>query len=525
VYRAAGVNLSRRGVLRAFAGAAALLSTTSLTGLAWGQEAPFSFDSLSETMRAKAAAPYSPAPVELPAFVKTLDYDLYRLIQFRTDRAVTLGPAQYQLQAFHLGWLYQEPVALFHTAGGTAAPISFSAEDFEYFKAEFKTAAEAGPLPGVAGFRINYPLNAADRFDELVSFLGASYFRALGRHNIYGASARGVVINSWLGGAEEFPHFTQFYLDTPQPGQPLVVHAALEGESLTGAYRFEISPGSAEHQDTVITVTARLFARKDIQELGLAPLTSMFLFGDSNRAQFDDFRSQVHDSNGLWIKRPSGETLWRALNNPPVLGNSYFTETNPAAFGLMQRDRVFENYQDAGAHYERRPSVVVEPIGEWGKGAIRLIEIPAELEADDNIVAFWISEKPLKAGETIEVQYRLRWGDLNPEAAGPLAHVVDTRAGQGGVSGVASAQTLRKFVVDFAGGPLESWDGAPIDVVASLSGGRVVYATASRIEANGHWRLVIDADVDPGALVELRGYLVGQGRQLTETWLYQWRAA
>jgi periplasmic glucans biosynthesis protein len=299
-----------------------------------------------------------------------------------------------------------------------------------------------------------------------------------------------------------------------------VVHAALDSESVTGAYRFEIRPG----EDTVMDVTARLFFRKDVAELGVAPLTSMFLYADNNRSQFDDYRPQVHDSNGLFIERETGEVMWRALNNPPSLANSYFVETNPRVFGLHQRDRDFENYQDAGAHYERRPSLNVEPVGDWGQGSIRLIEIPSKLEVEDNIVAFWVPAEPVKAGEEREFRYTLRWGNL-PPGNSDFAYVAETRAGQGGVSGVANGGTLRKFVIDFKGGILDSVEaGTQLDVAAGVSGANLVFSTVSRIDANGLWRLVLDVEVTGTEPVELRAYLAGLNRKLTETWLYQWRA-
>jgi glucans biosynthesis protein len=363
--------------------------------------------------------------------------------------------------------------------------------------------------------------------DELVTFLGASYFRALGRNNIYGLSARGLLMNSWVDVPEEFPRFSEFYLERPSVvGGPATIYAALESPSVTGAYRFVIAPANDNEQATVMDVTARLNFRKDVKELGIAPLTSMFLFAEANRAGFDDYRLQVHDSNGLLIERETGEVMWRALNNSLALGNSYFWETNPVAFGLYQRGRDFNTYQDAGAHYERRPSLRVEPAGQWGQGSIRLIEIPAKLEVDDNIGVFWIPSEPALAGQSREFGYRLLWGDLNPDTKSRLGYVAETRSGAGGVSGVEHAVTLRKFVVDFEGGELADISTeTPPDVVATVSGGVAQHTVLSRVDANGAWRLVFDVETDGTAPLELRAYLVGSGRQLTETWLYQWRPA
>ncbi len=523
---------SRRTVLF---GAAAfpLLATTSLSSAALaqdenGQASPFDFESFSARMRDLAAVPHAPLNFTLPSAFAGLDYDSYRLIQYRAEQSKWLADDNaYRVQAFHMGWLYPEPVKLFEIEDGQAKPLEFTAADFNYHDAKVKQAAATlDRLPGVAGFRVNHPLNRAGAWDELVSFLGASYFRALGRDNIYGLSARGLVLNSWVDVPEEFPRFSEFYLEKPQGDGPLTIYAALESPSVTGAYRFVITPASDSVQETVMDVTARLFFRSDVKEIGVAPLTSMFLFAEANRAGFDDYRPQVHDSNGLLIEGENGEVMWRALNNSADLGNSYLWENNPRAFGLYQRGRNFETYQDAGAHYERRPSLRVEPAGSWGQGTVRLIEIPAKLEADDNIVAFFVPSEPVLAGQSREYGYRLIWGNLDPESDPKLAYVAETRAGQGGVSGVENAATLRKFVVDFVGGELADWPaGMQIDVVATVSGGVAQHTALSRVDANGAWRLVFDVESDGTTPLELRAYLVGDGRRLTETWLYQWRPA
>ncbi|MBJ3786488.1 glucan biosynthesis protein G [Devosia sp. MSA67] len=508
-----------------------LASTTSLTRPLLAQDVEtfaFDFDSFSERMKALAAAEHAALTVDMPAAFQNLDYDAYRMIQYRGDASKWADDAAgYRLQAFHMGWLYNEPVKVFEIENGSARPLDFGAEDFTYHDAAVGDAAATGPFPGVAGLRVNYPLNSADNpLDELVTFLGASYFRALGRNNIYGASARGLALNSWIDVAEEFPRFSEFYVEKPVPGAPLVVYAALESPSLTGAYRFAITPAGDASQPSVMDVTARLYFRTDVKELGVAPLTSMFLYAEANRGGFDDYRPQVHDSNGLLVERESGEVMWRALNNSAWLGNSYLAETNPKAFGLYQRGRDFEAYQDAGAHYERRPSIRVEPVGQWGQGMVRLIEIPAKLEADDNIVAYWIPAEPALAGQEREYNYRLVWGDLDPEDRPDLAYVAETRAGVGGVSGVENEASLRKFVVDFKGGELETLPaGTPIDVLATVGGGTMRNSVLSRIDANGAWRLVMDVEAEPGATLELKAYLIGLGKKLTETWLYQWRPA
>jgi glucans biosynthesis protein len=510
----------------------ALMTTTSLTGYAMAQTAEdgpfaFSFDAFSERMRTLASTPYSPVAFNMPERFATLSYDDYRRIQYRLDKGKWAELNEgFQIMAFHIGWLFKEPIKVFEIVDGKASKFAFTADDFEYHNPDVETANTGQEFPGIAGFKINYPINKPGKNDELVSFVGASYFRALGRENLYGLSSRGLVINSWLDGPEEFPRFSEFYLERPTNSESVVLYAALESQSVTGAYRFEITPGNDKVQETVMDVTARLYFRADIRELGVAPLTSMFLYADNNRSSFDDFRPQVHDSNGLLVENEAGEVMWRPLNNTPSIGNSYLWQNNPHAFGLYQRERNFDAYQDAGAHYERRPSVRVEPIGEWGQGHVRLIEIPSRLEADDNIGAFWIPSDPIKAGDTREFHYRMLWGNLNPKPESTLAYVLDTRAGRGGVSGVDNADNLRKFVIDFKGGELENLDPeAQLEIVADVSGGQLKVSTLSKIADNNVWRLVLDVEVNGAEPIELKAFVTGFGRTLTETWLYQWRAS
>jgi len=509
----------------------ALLTTTALVTPVFAQDSTtpeaFSFDALTARMQERAGQPYEPPAEKLPESFSGFDYDGYRRIQYRPDHSKWADDdSAFRIQAFHMGWLFKESVGVFEVKDGKAVPMDFGAADFDYHEPGVEEKVAADPWPGVAGFRINAHINTPDVFDEVVSFLGASYFRALGRGNLYGLSARGLVLNSWVEGPEEFPRFSEFYLVRPAKGEPMEFYAALEGPSVTGAYKFVLTPASEETQETIIEVTARLNFRADVKELGIAPLTSMFLYADNNRSAFDDYRPQVHDSDGLMLEDGTGQTYWRALNNPPEPANSYFQQDALAAFGLYQRNRDFDDYQDAGAHYELRPSLRVEPIGSWGPGAVRLIEIPSKLEAEDNIGAFFVPSEPVKAGDKREFSYRLRWGDLNPDPAGGLAYVEDTRGGRGGVSGVANADTLRKFVIDFKGGPLTTLDEkTPPDIVADIVGGTLKVSTVSRITDDGIWRLVLDVEITGTEPVELKAFLTRQGRPVTETWLYQWRAA
>lgn len=481
----------------------------------------FSFDILSEWMLA-ASKGEPKAPEQVGGFLAELDYDGYQRIAFDRDRTrwADTGEGGFRVNAFHLGWLFKEPVHLHEVEDGKAHGMGFSTADFEYHGLD-QEIPEDFDLPGVAGFRVLAPLNRADRYDEVAAFLGASYFRALGRDTHYGLSARGLAVNTGQPDGEEFPLFTDFWLERPAPGSETVtIYAALRSESLTGAYRFVLNPG----ETTTVDVTARLFFRSDIEQLGIAPLTSMFLFGGADQGPFDDYRPAVHDSEALVVNMASGETFFRPLNNPPRLAGSYFSAENPVSFGLVQRERDFENYLDAQARYETRPSLMIEPIGQWGRGIVRLMEIPSDLEGNDNIVAYWIPEKPARAGDQLEISYRQHWGAA-PQGDGSSQHarVVRTRAGKGGVSGVKGKTDKRKFVIDFEGGLLAELPAeGEVTPEVNASRGEIVEKVLSRVPGTNVWRLVIEARAEAGATVELKALLTGYGRVLTETWVYQW---
>lgn len=484
-------------------------------------QTPDFFDALTQEMQALVNQPYQRSEIALPEPFSTLGYDGYRQIQFDPARGIWAGQSLFTLNAFALGWLYDEPVTVSVLENGQRRQLGFTSQDFLYHPPLERAGFDAvDPFPGIAGIKINYPLNSPEIWDELLTFLGASYFRALGQGSSYGTSARGIAVDTAAGKPEEFPRFTRFYI--PPPGQfdsTITVYAQLEGPSVTGAYRFVTRPGS----DTTMDVTARIFVRQDITRLGIAPLTSMFLYGGPNRAAFDDYRERVHDSEGLKIVRASGEEVWRNLNNPAQLAASFYKEENPRAFGLMQRNRAFDDYSDAEAHYERRPSVLVEPSGQWGVGHICLIEIPTKREVNDNIVCFWMPEAPATAGSALEFSYRITWGDIR-ESANRFARVLAFNSGHSGTSGSDATRGERKVVVDFAGPYLDRiTDLASVTPNLSILNGEFIRTDLKKVSGENIWRFVADVKSTTNNPVELSVYLSVAGRRLTETWSYQWR--
>ncbi|CAL1240281.1 glucan biosynthesis protein [Candidatus Methylocalor cossyra] len=476
---------------------------------------PFDRDWLREEARRLAQQPFKAADDALPDWLAELDWDAYQSIRFRPDHALwSKERLPFQVRLFHLGLFFKHPVALYEVAHGRAVPIPYAKELFT-FGDQIKVPARVGDL-GFAGFRVH----ARPDFDrDMFAFLGASYFRAVGGSKQYGLSARGLAVDTGLPRAEEFPEFRRFWLERPMPrAEALVIHALLDSPSITGAYAFHVKPGNT----TVMDIEAHLFPRKAIERVGVAPLTSMFQHGENDRRLADDYRPEIHDSDGLALYSGSGEWIWRPLVNAPSVRVNSFLDENPKGFGLLQRDRNFDHYQDDGAMYHLRPSAWVEPIGAWGRGAVQLVEIPTLDETFDNIVAFWNPEEPFQPGQERVFRYRLFWGAEPPVRPG-AAEVVATRLGAGGIPGQKNRVPSRKFVIDFEGGRLAKLtERAKVEPVISASRGQIKDPAARPVRGTPVWRCNFDLISEGDEPIDLRCYLRDDQGALTETWLYQW---
>jgi glucans biosynthesis protein len=473
----------------------------------------FEFEDVAARAATLAASPFQSTRRVPPAELEALSYDQYRDIRFRPDHALwRRDRLPYEVMFFHLGKFQTESVRIHEVGPKGVRPLPYDSADFDYGKNRLHPA-RWGDL-GFAGFRAHAALNGPGYKDELVVFLGASYFRALGRGLRYGLSARGLAIDTVGGSGEEFPRFTEFWIVKPAPeAKSLVVYALLDSPRATGAYRFEIAPGD----ETVMDVRARVFLRAKVATLGIAPLTSMYAFGE-NQPHRTDFRPEVHDSDGLLVATGEGEWLWRPLINPRRVLTTSFSMSGLRGFGLLQRDRRFESYEDAEARYELRPSAWVEPVGDWGAGRVELVQIPTPDETNDNIVAYWVPGRLPEPARPIDLAYRLHWQGAAPVAHPPSAQVVQTRAGRGFE---ALGPDEQQFVVDFDGPALEKLapDAKVVAVVDAPANGRVVQSNAYRLEATGAWRMTLRVkQLDPHQPTELRGFLQSGGAALTETW-------
>ncbi len=489
---------------------------TRAEDLRFGPATPFDFDIVRAEARGRAASPHQPPVVRQREILETIDYDVHQQIRFRSSATLWAeDTAPYPVQFFHPGRWFEEPVEIHVVEAGQAQQILYSRDLFD-----FGDTGLDGVLSddlGFAGFRL---MDGGNLGRDWLSFLGASYFRSAGPLDQYGLSARGIAVNTGLPVEEEFPQFIKFWLERPAANVPgVTIHALLDGPSLAGAYRFDVVNNGTITMD----VRAELFARTDITQLGIAPLTSMFWYGENNRHRATDWRPEVHDSDGLAIWTGEGERLWRPLDNPSAARTSAFLDANPRGFGLLQRDRAFANYEDDGVYYDRRPSVWVEPLHDWGPGAVHLLELPTDDEIHDNIGAYWVPETPVTAGSDWAFAYRLHWVAEEPYPPQSVARVVSTRLGRGGVPGQPRPENVKKFVVDFLGGALEtlprSFDVLPI---VTASRGAVTQAYAVQIVDTTRWRAVFDLAVDGPEPVDLRCFLRLGEQTLSETWLYHY---
>jgi len=483
-----------------------------------GKPQPFDYAWLKGQARSLATAPFRPPGDELPDGLKSLDWDQHQNIRYRPDHALwAQNRLRFRVKFFHLGLFYKTPVRIFEVVDGLAQELAYDPAMFDYGKSGVVGSRLPSDL-GFAGFNVLYHM---DPVRDVFAFLGASYFRAVGGEMQYGISARGLAVDTGMGRPEEFPNFTSFWLERPQrdSGQ-LVIYALLNSPSIAGAYRFMIHPTAT----LVMDVDAALYPRREIERLGVAPLTSMFLHGENDRRAANDWRPEIHDSDGLALWTGAGEWIWRPLTNPKTLRVNAFLDDNPRGFGLLQRDRSFDHYQDDGVFYERRPSLWVEPKSGWGRGSVQLVELPTADETFDNIVAFWNPAEKPRSGQELLFGYRLFWGSKLP-ASPPLAQVMATRNGIGGIVGQKRKYFSWRFVVDFAGGNLSMLgNDVAVEPVITASRGQIELVSARRMHEIDGYRAMFDLKPDDSgrAPVDLRLYLRAGEQPLTETWLYQW---
>ncbi|WDY58435.1 glucan biosynthesis protein G [Pseudomonas sp. PSKL.D1] len=490
----------------------ALMASVALVGLmSAGQLWAFNLDDVAAKAKDLAGQKYEAPKSNLPAVFRDMKYADYQKIRFLQEKAEWANDkTPFKLSFYHQGMHFDTPVKINEVTATKVEEIKYDPSRFEF--GDVPHDPETTKNLGYAGFRVLYPINKADKQDEIMTLLGASYFRVVGKGHAYGLSARGLAIDTALPSGEEFPRFTEFWVEKPKPADKhLVIYALLDSPRSTGAYKLTVRPGN----DTIVDVKSRVYLRDHVSRLGIAPLTSMFLFGPNQPSKVLNYRPALHDSEGLSIHAGNGEWLWRPLNNPKHLAVSNFSVENPRGFGLMQRQRAFSDYEDLDDNYQKRPSTWIEPKGDWGKGTVDLVEIPTADETNDNIVAFWSPEKLPEPGKPFEYDYRLHWTINEPKFQAPdLGWVKQTLRSTGDVK---QSNLIRQpdgsvaFLVDFDGPALAALpEDAPVRSQISVGDNAEVVENNLRYnpETKG-WRLTLRLKVkEANKSTEMRAALV-----------------
>lgn len=478
----------------------------------------FGFEDVVAQARQLAGQAYVP-PVPIPRFMRELDYDAYQGIRFDESRSLWReSNSRFQVMLFPPGLFYTHPVEIHVVDAEGVHRLPYRKSYFDFSNPELEKRVP--PNLGYAGFKLTYPLKARGEQNQFLVFAGASYFRGVGRDNAWGLSARGIAVDTGLPGGEEFPSFTAFWLVRPSPqADSMRFYALLDGKRVSGAYQFDVTPGESIR----IQVKSVVFARDRIELLGLAPLTSMFFYGENTARPVGEWRPEVHDSDGLLIHDGvSGEWLWRPLINPRRLEMDVFQTEGVRGFGLLQRDTRFDNYQDLGARYDQRPSAWVTARGDWGPGRVVLTQLPTNTETNDNMVAFWSPAEPLAPGASLRLDYQLDIGGPGV-APSPTGQAVNTFVGDGSIIGGGNVEGAYRVVVDFRGGPLDRLRPTATlsSSVTALDGGEVIEHFVEYNPAAQAWRLSLLARPARDRALSLRAFLAHDGQPVTETWTYR----
>lgn len=483
--------------------------------IAAGPVQAFSFDDVAQRAEELSRRAYEEPAQDLPEALANLDYDRYRQIRYRPERALWRGGVlPFEVQFFHPGLAFRQPVKVNVVGAKGAFEQRYLPEQFDFGKLPL----DIEQLRGLhyAGLRVHYPVNTPGVFDESLMFQGASSFRALGKGQQYGQSARALAVDTALLSGEEFPLFREFWIIWPSPDADyLRIYALLDSRRVTGAYRFDVKPGTS----TTLDVQARIYLRDGVGKLGMAPLSGMFFFGEHQPAPVEDYRPEVHDIDGLLLRNGNDEWLWRPVTNPRRLLVTSFAVDNPRGFGLLQRDRNFDHYQDLGARYELRPGTWVTPTGDWGKGRIELVQIPSPNETNDNVIAYFVRDVPPPVGQPFDFSYTLSW-QMMQQVTPPTSQAVQTRRGEGFPRG--SDGSIR-MSVDFEGPALALLE-PDTRLLAALSlsdNAELLQREVVRNQVTGGWRLSFRfRRKDETKPVEMRAALRNGDTPVSETWTY-----
>ncbi len=507
----------RRDVLKfALGGVIAPAAIIDIFGTASAQDAGEAFDpaSVVEMARQLAAKPYRAPTAELPEPFANLSYEQYAGIKHRPERAIwAVAETGFALEPLHRGNVFSTPMQINLVSDGHSRRVPYDPARYDLGK--LTPPAEAREI-GFSGVRIMQAVGNG-KFRELGIFQGASVFRSLTSGQTPGVMARGLAIKTADPKGEEFPLFRALWIERPTIAtRTLVIHAVLDSDSVAGAYRFTIRPGDA----TIIDIECTLFPRVALDHVGLGAMQAAYLYGPMDRRRGDDIRPGIYEATGLQMLNGKDEWLWRPISNREALQISAFVDDNPKGFGFLQRDRHFDRFQDDEQHWETKPSLWVEPLGDWGPGYVTLVEIPADSQVNQNMIAYWRPKAALAAGSEVNFAFRQFWCWSPPERP-PLAMTRLSRSGR--VQNAPANARRRRFLVEFGG---ENLKNATLlnELTVSLSASPGAAGNVRRYTdaEKGTFRVSFDIDAGGESQSELRLSLEAQGKPVSETWLYRW---
>ncbi len=482
-------------------------------GFPLGPPTPFDPAMVTDMARSLARQPYKALPADLPEAFKSLTYDQYVAVHLRPGATLWANDnIGFALEPLHRGFIFSTPMQINLVADGAARRLSYDAALFDFGK--LSPPANLGDI-GFSGFRILAPREQGGFF-ELATFQGASFFRAVGQGQEPGTMARALAIRTADPRGEEFPAIRSVWIERPTlAADTLVIYAIIDSESVSGAYRFTLRPGEA----TLIDTECTLFARTTLDHYGIAAMSATHLSGAIDKTRIDDLRPNVGEIDGLQILTGKGEWLWRPVSNPTTLQTSTFIDENPRGFGFLQRDRNFDDYQDDDQHWENRPSLWIEPIGDWSFGGVQLVEIPTESDVNDNIIAYW---RPKAAAERRRGNFLRLPAVLVQTAAGAAAsrdgRFVALRDGAGARS---TAAFWSNSQARFSGRAKRQDDFKPN---LSVSPGSIVFVRTFTSADQETFRVLFEIDPGGESYSELRLVIEAEGKPVSETWIYRWTA-
>ncbi|MCW2284963.1 glucans biosynthesis protein [Rhodoblastus acidophilus] len=508
--------LKRRDVLQ-WAGGAAVSLLGAGSALAEGSPPdaktaiqPFSSTLVLDTARGLAAKPFSAPDADLPGPLSGLSYEAYVAIHAKPEGMIWANdPGGFVLEPLHRGFVFTTPMQINLVEDGLSRRLSYDAGQFVFGGVNMSAPPTNLDFSGFRAFH----RGDDGALSEIAIFQGASFFRSLAPGQNFGVTARGLSLRAGDPRGEEFPFFRAIWIEKPtRAGNVLVVHALLDSESVTGAYRFTLHPGDA----TIIDTECTLFPRVDIDNVGLATMSATSLFTPLERRGADDVRGAAAEVTGLQMATGAGEWVFRPVSNRSKLQISEFVDQNPKGFGFLQRMRSFNAFNDDVQHWERRPSLWIEPIGDWGPGSVELLEIPSDAEPAQNIIAFWRVKKGLAKGQSAEFAYRQFWC-WSPPISPPNATVIGSRGGRGGAPKQRRFQV--DFEADFLGDPAKA---AEIKANLTANPGKISWVRLFPAPEQKRLRVLFDLDPNGETACELRLTLEAQGAPVSETWLYRW---